>query len=117
MNTKSEIGPHSTPDPNGKWMVYIRVEDKNLLANKILLRVWELQKKKRPSFFKYTEKEKFLLDYLQKYETITLSTYCKEARIPRKKAEGILINLILMDVVEIVFTEKQTFYRLKILTR
>jgi predicted HTH transcriptional regulator len=111
--SKSDIGPHKAPDSDGKWLVYIRVDDKNLLANKILLRVWELQKKKRASFIKYTEKEEFLLKYLSENENITLNKFIKLAQIPRKKAEGILVNLILMDVVEIEFTEKETFYRLK----
>lgn len=110
---KSESGPHSAPDPDGNWKVYIRVDDKNLLANKILLRVWELQKRKKASFIKYTEKEEFLLKYLTDNETITFSKFLKLAQIPRKKAEGILVNLILMNVVEIVFTEKTTYYKLK----
>jgi len=41
-----------------------------------------------------------------------LSKFIHLAKIPRKKAEGILVNLILMDVVEMVFTEKAVFYRL-----
>ena len=110
---KSKIGPHSAPDPNGKWMVYIRVNDQNLLANKILLRVWERQKKEKPTFIEYTEKEKLLLDYIEKNGKITQSQFRKLAKIPYKKAENILVNLILIDVIEIKFTDKQNYYQLK----
>lgn len=44
---KSNSGPYSAPDKDGKWMVYIRVHDQNLLANTVLLKVWQMKKRKK----------------------------------------------------------------------
>ena len=110
---KSTQKPHSAPDNNGKWKVFIRVADKNLLANSVLLQVWRRQKQNKAAFVKYTKAEETLLHYLEDNSVITLSRFCKIATIPRRKAEYILVNLILMDVLQINFTEKQVTYSVK----
>ncbi len=109
---KSKEYPHYAPNKDGDWRVYIRVKDQNLLANRILLKVWEKQKQKKGIQIKYTEKQRILLNYLEENQTITLSKYCKIAQISRRKAENTLINFILLDIIEIVFTEKLTYYKL-----
>jgi len=38
---KGEERPYFALEPNGRWMAYIRVKDQNLLANRVLLMVWE----------------------------------------------------------------------------
>jgi predicted HTH transcriptional regulator len=94
-------------------MVYIRVADQNLLANRVLLKVWERENKPKGVFLKFTEKEKILLEFLEKNPTITVSRFCRMARISRQKAEDILVKFILLKTIYIIFTEKQTFYSLK----
>ena len=61
---------------------------------------------------RYTDNERFLLNYLHDHYLITLGRFIKEAKISRRKAETILVNLILLDVIEIHFTEKGAFYTL-----
>lgn len=104
--------PHYAKDKDDKWMVYIRRGDQNLLANRILLKVWERQKKGRNTLVRFTSAERTLLKYLESNPSVTLAGYQKLARINRKKAEAILVNFILLKVVEIEFTEKQVYYRL-----
>jgi predicted HTH transcriptional regulator len=110
---KSQTRPHYAAHKDGKWMVYIRVGDQNLLANRVLLKVWEREGRTKGVFVQFTEKEKFLLAYLEKNPTITLSKFSRLARIPRKKAEEILVKFALLKTIDIIFTEKQTFYSLK----
>ncbi len=104
--------PYYSKNKEGKWRVYIRVDDKNLLANRTLLRVWKRKNKKTGVRIKYTETEKLLLDYLYKHMYITLSKYSKIAKISRYRAETILVNFILLDIIDIVFTEKAVYYKL-----
>jgi len=61
----------------------------------------------------YTAPEKFLLKYLELAGTITTSKYCKFARISRTQAENILSDFIILNLIEIIFTEKEVFYRVK----
>lgn len=108
---KSENSIYSAPNKEGKWMVYIRVNDQNFTANSILLKVWEKKKSKRGVLIRYTEVEKLLFDYLLENKTITFSKFKKMAKISKSKAEKILINHIVLDLVDIIFTENQIFYK------
>jgi predicted HTH transcriptional regulator len=110
---KSNTRPHYAAHKDGKWLVYIRVADQNLLANRVLLKVWEREGKPKGVFIKFTEKEKILLEFLEKNPTITLSRFCRMARISRQKAENILVKFVLLKTIHIIFTDKQTFYSLK----
>lgn len=110
---KSKTRPHYAAHKDGKWLVYIRVADQNLLANRVLLKVWEWEGKPKGVFLKFTEKEKILLQFLEKNPTITLSRFCRMAKISRQKAENILVKFVLLKTVKIIFTDKQTFYSLK----
>lgn len=100
-------------DTNGKWKVYVRVEDKNFLANRILLKVWKQRRRKKGTYVRYTDTEQLLLEYLAENDAITFSAFRKMARISPYKAERILVNLIVLDLVDIVFTETGTLYTLK----
>jgi predicted HTH transcriptional regulator len=109
---KSKTIPHYAQDKDGQWFVYIRVNDQNLLANNVLLKVWERRKQKQGVLLRYSDKERWLLDYLEKNGTITLSGFCRQARISWKRGETILVNLIVLKIIEMIMTEKGAFYRL-----
>jgi predicted HTH transcriptional regulator len=111
---KSPDKPHYAAHKDGKWMVYVRRGDQNLLANRILLKVWEKEKINKGVYLKFTEKEKVLLDYLDKNQSITLSHFIKIAQISRGRAENILVKFLLLKTIDIRITEKQTFYSLRI---
>ncbi len=101
------------PDKEGNWKVYLRVNDQNLLANKIYLKVWNKKREKKGVLMEYSPTEKTLLHYLNEHDTISLSKFKKIAKISHFKAEHCLINLILFDVLEMNFTEQGVFYTLK----
>ena len=100
-------------DYDGKWLAYVRVDDKNFLAAPVHLRVWKRKLKAYPTHITYTEKEKKLLDYLSVNPHISLKEFCLLAGINKNIAETILVNLIMLDIVEIFYTEQAVLYRLK----
>lgn len=110
---KSENMPHIAPGKNGKWLVYIRVGDQNLLANSVLLKLWKRRKRKSGTYIKYTEKEKLLLSYLKENPSISLSKFRKIGNLSKHKAENILVNFIALDIIEMNFTDKHVVYTLK----
>lgn len=110
---KSEKKPHFVKEKHGKPLVYIRVNDQNLLANRILLEVWKKENRKQGIKINYSRKEKVLLDYLDENQKITLHQFMKYAQLSKKNAEKILIDFILLQIIDIVFTEKQVYYILK----
>ncbi|WP_066628618.1 AlbA family DNA-binding domain-containing protein [Labilibacter marinus] len=109
---KSVDKPHKATNKEGKFMVYVRVGDQNLLANKIILEFWKAQKKNRNHLLKLNKPEKFLLDYLSTNNSITYTRFHKQANISRFKAERILVSLLCMNIIKIHITEKQIYYTL-----
>jgi predicted HTH transcriptional regulator len=82
------------------------------LANNVLLKVWKKKKKASGILIQYKGAEDILLSYLKENETITLSRFCKIAKLTRGEAEDILANLISLGILNIKFTEKQVYYSL-----
>ena len=104
---------HSCKDEQGNWMKYVRVKDQNLLANSVLLKIWEREKNRKAVLIRYSETEKILLDYFEENESISVSKFCKLAQIPRKLAEKILVDLISLNVLELEISELSTVFKLK----
>ena len=111
--SKSEGTWYYAKDNHDQWKVYIRVNDQNFLANGVLLKVWARKNNPaRGSRVRYSEKERLLFSYLNNHGSITMSRFCKVAKISRKLAEKVLVDLISIDLVDICFTETGTYYRL-----
>ncbi len=110
--TPSDNKPHYAKDESGKWLAYIRIKDENVLAHKIQLVTWKKLNSPRGIYFTYSDDEKFLVEYLQKYDSITFSKFIRLAHISRKKAEDILSNFIIMDVIKISTTREGTSFNL-----
>lgn len=104
--------PHFAKNENGKWLAFVRKDDENILAHKIQIEVWKKEKSKRGVFLSYSDDERFLVNYLQKNESITFSGFIRKARISRRKAEAILSNFVVIDIVKISTTEEGTFFSL-----
>lgn len=110
--TPSDKKPHFAKDESGKWLAYIRIKDENVLAHKIQLVIWKKENSQRGIYFTYSDDERFLVDYLQKNSSITFSKFIRLAHISRKKAEDILSNFVIMNVVKISTTRDGTTFNL-----
>jgi predicted HTH transcriptional regulator len=94
------------------WIAYVRVNDQNIKANRVLLKVWRKGRRKKGIFIKYSQTEKTLLNYLEVNSEISLSKFCRISKISRRTAEEILAKLISLDVLQIRLSEKGTVYKL-----
>lgn len=104
--------PHFAKNDQGNWLAYFRQNDENKLANKIMIDVWRKQKRRNGIFLNYTENEKFLLDYLEKNETISQSAFSRKACITFRESERILSDFIVLGIIEIRVGEKNIRYAL-----
>jgi len=109
---RSDKKPLMAKNEEDQWRAYVRVEDQNLLANTVMLKVWQKEKRKKGIRITYRETEKILMDYLAINTMISLSRFCRIGRITRKEAEDILADLIVLDVLRINIGEKETWYDL-----
>ncbi|MDL2227532.1 ATP-binding protein [Odoribacter sp. OttesenSCG-928-L07] len=107
---KSDKKPIKALSHNGKWLAYIRVNDQNILVNKVMIDVWKAKANNIETKINYGETEAKLLKYLDEHKKITLSKVCKICDISRYKAQKLLTDFILLRLVNIVFTEKECYY-------
>ena len=95
-----------------KWLAYVRVDDQNLLANTVMIKVWRKEKSRKGIRLAYRETEKILMDFLEQNSRITISKFCRIGKISRGKAEDILADLVVLEILRIHFSEKETWYSL-----
>jgi predicted HTH transcriptional regulator len=110
---KGEDKPYYAKDENGKWMVYIRKEDENLLANKVLVEVFKRKKSRQANIIRYEMPEKLLLEYLSRNATITFNEFCRLAKIPPYIAERVLVNLVSVGILKVQITPQGNFFTFK----
>lgn len=108
----SDEKPHFAKDDNGKWLAYIRIDDENVLAHKIQINVWKKQKSTKGILFSYTDNEKHLIDLFRKNKSLSFSKYLRNSNIGRNKAEKILTDFVLMDIVRIKTFKGGTLFNL-----
>lgn len=107
---KSEIKPHYALGEDKKWWVYIRVNDKSVLASKIVVDVLKRENSEYGVFLEYSSKEKALLEYLEKNERITSKEYSILFNLSRRITHRILVNLVLSGVIKLHTTEKEEYF-------
>lgn len=102
--------PHYSLAEDGKWWVYIRAKDKSVLASKIVVEVLKQSSSNQGVLIEYSSKEKALLEHLDKSERINIKQFCELLNIGRRRAQRILVNLVLTGVIRVHTTEKEEFY-------
>jgi predicted HTH transcriptional regulator len=106
----SPLVPHRAPDHNGNFRAFVRVKDQNLLANGVLMKVWKKRKTGRNIHIEYTETIQKLLLFLQKSGQISLKETRQITGLSKFRAEQILSDLIVLDVIEMKITEDETTF-------
>jgi predicted HTH transcriptional regulator len=108
--SESDTKPHFALADDGKWWVYVRVKDKSVLASKIVVDVLKRSGTNDGVLIEYSSKEKALLEYLDKAARITIKECCDLLKIGRRRAQRLLVDLILSGIIRINTTEKEEFY-------
>lgn len=107
---ESSLKPHAALAEDGKWWVYVRVKDKSMLASKVVVDVLKHSADKQGVMIAYSEKERALLQYLEKNGRIDVKQLCELIKVGRRAAQRLLVNLILSGVVAVHTSEKEEYY-------
>lgn len=110
---KSKEIPHFAQIEEGKWLVYIRKDDQDIVAPGILLKVWEQQKSPQGVHIRFSDEEKRLLEVLQANQSLSLNQLSRQAKFQRWKGEKILVKLIVTRVVGMEIGETGTRFFLR----
>lgn len=109
------------PDPNrnykaldddGQWKVFVRRNDHTLLANKIILKVWNFEKQgvKKPQTF--GDEQLKLLKIIGEHEKLTLSKLYRCTSLPKSSVDHTVALLVHWKLVQMNFDEEHVFYSL-----
>ena len=102
----------TAPDKNENYKVFIRVNDENIIVNNIYLKAWKKKNFGNGILVRYNEPERILFEYLKENEGISFSKFLNIANLNKYKAEKILVNLVVLDLITIDFSQTQVRYRL-----
>lgn len=97
--------PHKAPDQNGMYKAYIRYEDQNLLADSILIKIWNKEKSLKDIQLIYTDELKQILNYIQQNEPVTVNDLRANFNLSKYNAEHLLSDLIIFDVVNMEISD------------
>ena len=110
---KSREIPHSAQNEEGKWRVYIRKIDQNIVAPGILLKIWEQQKSPHGVHIKFSDEEKRMLSLLESNQYLSINQFSRQAKLQRWKGERILVKFIVIGVVGIEIKGNGTRFYLR----
>ena len=110
---ESKNKPVYAIDMNNKAWAYVRINDENILADTVCLNMWKHNKQEEKVVVTYSEREKHLLDILDKYGELTLNRCSKLSNIPRITTSRLLADFIRFNLVEQIFREHTFYFRLK----
>ncbi len=102
--------PYSAKDNNGKYWVYFRVDDQNLLANIVQIKYWEKQKRKEQIVIKYGKEHRLLFDYIAENKQISFTKAKKITKLPHVKLLYLLVDLLLIQVLKMDYKDNSIAY-------
>jgi predicted HTH transcriptional regulator len=97
--------PHRIEDYNEKLdlnsaQVYVRVNDKSVLAGKEMIKLMMINPDNKPlKNYEFASNEKAVFTYLENHETIEAKTLSKFANISMRRASRTLINLVRLNLL------------------
>jgi len=103
---------HKAPDHEGRYKVFIRVADENLVADNVLVKVWMADRNHHAAKITFNAAETALLSHLSENQEITTQEFQQFAHIGKRKAEAILADFVSIGTLEIIQTPQKTIFKL-----
>jgi predicted HTH transcriptional regulator len=103
---------HTAKDEDDKWKVYIRREDNTVLANKILIQVWNFQRKGIQKPQELSDEAIQVLKELEKQPDLTLSKLYRLVNLPKNRVDYWLALFVYWENVDMLISPDQTTYRI-----
>ncbi len=103
---KGENPPYKAKDANGKFLTYVRVNDENILADRVIVKWMENTRKGRNTIINYSRKQEFVLQYMEEKGKICVDDVMKYLQLSKFDAEEVLIELASAGIIEPDFSCK-----------
>ncbi len=109
---KSTHPPVYAKDREGKEWAYLRINDENILATSLHLRIWKQAHNPTGELLSFTRREKQLLDRFTESSPLSLSRCRHHLGISKWGTEKLLAQLIGFGIIEPVFIDHRFYFRL-----
>jgi len=96
----SKKRPHKAPDKSGNYKAYVRVNDENILASPIQLKIWKAERFRKSIKLNLSSVENNLFEYLKENKRVTVTQFSKIGFMPTSDAERILVNLTVLGLIK-----------------
>lgn len=113
---ESSTKPHYVIDTFNGYIKksYIRLADRSIQASHEMVQILRKKNRKKNLKVHFGDKEKILMQYLGKHESITLNTFCRIAGISKSTASRTLIWLVSANILDIEAREEEDIFIQKI---
>ena len=105
---KGKDKPYYARGEDDKWWVYVRVNDKCILASKTSVDFMHSQDK--ATKLSLGKLEQGILKFIAEREKTTLPEICKKFNLGKRRASRILVDLMKLQAIRSHTTEKAEFY-------
>jgi len=102
--------PVKAPDKSGDYRAFVRINDENIVASPIQLKIWKAERHRKSIQMVLSEKENALFDYLKVNPKVTVGQYSRLAFISRIDAENILIDLTVLGLIKHILTQDEEHF-------
>jgi predicted HTH transcriptional regulator len=105
---KGKDKPYYSRGEDDKWWVYVRVNDKCILASKTTVDFMRSQDKATQLSLGKLEQD--ILRFIAEKEKTTLPEICKQFNLGKRRSSRILVDLMKLQAIRSHTTEKAEFY-------
>lgn len=103
---------HKAIDEDGNKAYYYRLEDHTVRGNKILDRIWVIEKQGLPQPAQFSEDELSILRVLREEEELSISKIYRKLDISKNKIDRFIAALVVWDIVGINVTNAGIRYHI-----
>ena len=100
---KASRRPVMAQEADGVWRAYYRVKDENIAATELMVRAWRKKESTRGALLSFSDTERVLINYLERYGETTIEEFMKIAHISHHTAQEIIIKLFAIDVIDFCY--------------
>ncbi|MDX2359823.1 MAG: ATP-binding protein [Crocinitomicaceae bacterium] len=109
---QSEV-KHKAIDEDGSMKYFVRVEEITLKANKIVQKIWTLQKHGQSKPSEFNEDTLILLRFIQENQPLSISKLYKIG-LPLKFVDRTIAQLVYWSIVDMTMSDKETYYSIPV---
>jgi|YNPMSStandDraft_1061717.scaffolds.fasta_scaffold00693_8 predicted HTH transcriptional regulator len=107
---ESKQKPHYVQNEKGKWSVYLRVKDQNIVADPIVVHIIKMQYKYQTRKIIIREEEQKVLTLLNDLKETTFNEILRLSVLPYHIVKNIVTKLVLIKVLQYKPTTKETIF-------